>query len=206
MRPRRDVIAAAVMLAALGGCGRPDRAALHVRVPHEAFADDPDAITVSWIGHATMLIGVRGHWFLTDPMFSQRLAGVMMRNVDAAIDPAELPPLDAILVSHAHFDHLDLPSLRRLPDTALIVPPGVPTFLPADLPQRQIVALDTWQSFRRGDIRITAVPASHGDGRYLLDLWHKRSHTGWIIEVGARTVYFAGDTGYVPVQAQELGR
>src|SRR6185295_4471814 len=113
-------------------------------------------------------------------------AGVTARNVGAAIAPAELPPIDAILISHAHFDHLDFPSLRQLGDAPLLVPPGVPTFLPGDLPQRRVVALDTWQAWSQGDVRITAVPASHGDGRYLVDRWHKRSHTGWIIEVGER--------------------
>jgi len=175
-------------------------------VPAGEFADDADAITVSWIGHATLLVGIRGHWFLTDPMFSDRIAGVLRRKVAPPIAPSELPPLDAILVSHAHFDHLDMPSLRRLADVPLIVPPGIPTFLPQDLPQHQVVALDTWQSWTRGDVRITAVPASHGDGRYLIDRWHKHSHTGWVIEIGDRTVYFAGDTGYIAEQARELRR
>jgi L-ascorbate metabolism protein UlaG (beta-lactamase superfamily) len=197
------IVAVAVIAAACGAAREP---AVHVQVPRGAFAGDPDAITVSWIGHATMLIGIRGHWFLTDPMFSERLAGVMRRQVEPALAPSELPPLDAMLISHAHFDHLDFPSLRRLADVPLMVPPGVPTFLPRDLPQHQVVALDTWQSWTRGDVRITAVPASHGDGRYLVDRWHTRSHTGWIIEVGDRTVYFAGDTGYVAEQAREIGR
>ncbi|HEU4731864.1 MAG TPA: MBL fold metallo-hydrolase [Kofleriaceae bacterium] len=197
---------AATMMIAVAACGAPHQPAMHVSVPRAAFDSDPDAITVSWIGHATLLIGIRGHWFLTDPMFSQRLVGVMSRQVEAAIAPSELPPLDGILVSHAHFDHLDLPSLHRLADVPLLVPPGVRTFLPHDLPQHTVVSLDAWQSWRQGDIRITAVPASHGDGRYLIDRWHTRSHTGWIIEVGDRTVYFAGDTGYIAGQARELSR
>ena len=92
------------------------------------------------------------------------------------------------------------PSILRL------VPPGVPTFLPGDLPQHQVVALDAWQVWSHAGVRITAVPASHGDGRYLFDRWNTRSHTGWVIEVGDRTVYFAGDTGYIAAQARELRR
>jgi L-ascorbate metabolism protein UlaG (beta-lactamase superfamily) len=201
--PRVACAIAAVALA-IPACAAPREPPMHVTVPLTAFTGDPDAITVSWIGHATMLIGIRGHWFLTDPMFSERLAGVVGRAVAPAIAPSELPPLDAILVSHAHFDHLDLPSLHRLADAPLLVPPGIRTFLPGDLPQRTVVALDTWQTWTAGDVRITAVPASHGDGRYLVDRWHTRSHTGWIIEVGDRTVYFAGDTGYLADQAREL--
>jgi L-ascorbate metabolism protein UlaG (beta-lactamase superfamily) len=208
MHDRRvsSAIATTTLTLAIAACATPREAPMHVSVPRAAFTGDPDAITVSWIGHATLLIGIRDHWFLTDPMFSERLAGVLSREVQAAIAPSELPPLDAILVSHAHFDHLDFPSLHRLADVPLLVPPGIPTFLPADLPQRTVVALDAWQTWSLGDVRITAVPASHGDGRYLVDRWHTRSHTGWIIEVGDRTVYFAGDTGYVADQARELGR
>jgi L-ascorbate metabolism protein UlaG (beta-lactamase superfamily) len=199
-------IAAVTLAAATGACAPPREPPMHVQVPRAELAGDPDAITVSWIGHATLLVGIHGHWFLTDPMFSERLAGVVRRAVEPALGPSELPPLDAMLVSHAHFDHLDLPSLRRLADAPLLVPPGVVTFLPADLPQHQVVALDAWRSWTSGDVRITAVPASHGDGRYLIDRWHTQSHTGWVIEVGDRTVYFAGDTGYLPAQARELGR
>jgi L-ascorbate metabolism protein UlaG (beta-lactamase superfamily) len=199
-------VALAVLASAAAACATPREAPMHVRVPREPLTTDSEAITVSWVGHATMLIGIDGHWFLTDPMFSQRLAGAVGRNVEAAIAPAELPPLDAILISHAHFDHLDIPSLRQLTDTALLVPPGVPGFLPGDLPQRQVVALDTWQTWTRGQVTITAVPASHGDGRYLIDRWNTRSHTGWVIQVGGRAVYFAGDTGYVPAQTRELAR
>jgi L-ascorbate metabolism protein UlaG (beta-lactamase superfamily) len=201
-----SIVAWVVVWAVVGACAAPRAPAMHVQVPSAEFAGDPDAITVSWIGHATLLVGIRGHWFLTDPMFSERLAGVLQRKVEPAIAPSELPPLDAILISHAHFDHLDFPSLRRLADAPLLVPPGVPTLLPDDLPQRRVVALDTWQSWSQGDVRITAVPASHGDGRYWVDRWHTQTHTGWMIEIAGRTVYFAGDTGYVAAQARELRR
>ena len=79
---------------------------MHIRVPATLFTADADDITVSWVGHATLLVGIRGHWFLTDPVFSDRVAGVLRREVEPAIAPAELPPLDAILISHAHFDQV----------------------------------------------------------------------------------------------------
>lgn len=192
---------------ALAACATPREPAMHVQVPHAELASDPDAITISWVGHATLLIGIHGHWILTDPVFSDRLRGVITRGVRAAIAPAQLPPLDAILISHAHFDHLDLPSLRALPAAPLLVPDGAPAFLDDDLPQRAaIFPLDTWQSWQRGDLTITAVPASHGDGRYWVDRWNTRTHTGWIIEAGGHTVYFAGDTGYIADAARALGR
>lgn len=191
---------------AFTACAAPREPAMHVHVPAAPTARNADDITVSWIGHATLLIGIRGHWLLTDPVFSERLAGVVTRKVEPALAPSELPPLDAILISHAHVDHLDPPSLRRLPDAPLLVPSGLPAVLPGDLPQHRVVALDTWQSWTSGDLRITAVPAAHGDGRYWIDRWHTRTHTGWVIAVGGRTVYFAGDTGYVADQAREIGR
>ncbi len=194
-----------MLAVALAACTTPRAPAMHVVVPREVVAGDPDAITISWIGHATLLIGIHGHWILTDPVFSDRLGGTIVRSVRAAIAPAELPPLDAIVISHAHFDHLDLPSLRALPAAPLLVPVGLPVFLDRDLPQ-QPVALDTGQVWQRGELRITTVPASHGDGRYWLDRWHTRTHTGWIIEAGGHTVYFAGDTGYIASDARELAR
>jgi len=194
------------LVVAFTACGAPSQPAMHVQVPAAAAVGDGDDITVSWIGHATLLVGIHGHWLLTDPVFSDRLAGVLPRKVEAAIAPSELPPLDAILISHAHFDHLDFPSLRKLPDAPMLVPSGLPAVLPRDLPQHRVVALDTWQSWTSGPVRITAVPAAHGDGRYLVDRWHTHTHTGWVIEVGDRAVYFAGDTGYVAAQAQEIGR
>ncbi|HTJ43485.1 MAG TPA: MBL fold metallo-hydrolase [Kofleriaceae bacterium] len=195
---------AAAILIAVAACAHPRPAPHHVQVPHVTAADDE--ITVSWVGHATCLVGIRGHWFLTDPNFADRIAGVVRRAVAPAISPRELPPLDGILISHSHFDHLDLDSLRSLHDAPLFVPPGVTAVLPGDLPQHDVVALDTWQSWTRGDVTITAVPASHGDTRYWFDLWHSHAHTGWMIQVADRTVYFAGDTGYVASQSRELAR
>lgn len=184
-----------IALACVVACAHPRPAPEHVVVPIAAFATDPDAITISWVGHATVLIGIRGHWFLTDPVLGERIARIYPRKVAAAMGPHELPPLDAILISHAHFDHLDVPSLRQLDDVPLLVPPGVGAILPDDLPERRVIALDTWGTWTDGDVRITAVPASHGDGRYGIDVWRDRAHTGWVIEVGDRAVYFAGDTG-----------
>lgn len=198
--------ASAIAAMTLAACATPREPPIHVHVPQAAFTADDDAITVSWIGHATLLVGIRGHWFLTDPVFGAKVAGVIARKVDAALAPSELPPLDAILVSHAHVDHLDFPSLRQLADVPLVVPPGIPALLPASMPQHRVVALDDWQGIALGDVRITAVPSSHGDGRYWLDRWRTRTHTGWVIQVGDRTVYFAGDTGYVATQARELAR
>ena len=186
----------------------------HVQVPHFAphspeggvaaeLADDE--ITVSWIGHSTCLIGIDGHFFLTDPVFSSRIGTFLRRNWQPAMRPEEMPKLDAILISHAHMDHLDIPSLRKLPAVPMFIPPGVKHYLPDDLPQHPVYAVQWWGQWHQGDVTITAVPAQHEDDRYLIDGWW-HSHTGWVIQVGNRTVYFAGDTAYVPRYAHEIGQ
>jgi L-ascorbate metabolism protein UlaG (beta-lactamase superfamily) len=198
----------------VAACSAPPVSPHHVTVPTMAVAAPADGvaaqvaddeITVSWIGHATCLIGINGHFFLTDPVFSERIGWFVRRNYQPAMRPDEMPKLDAILISHAHMDHLDFPSLRALAAVPLFIPPGVKHYLPDDLPQHPVYGVETWGSWHQGDVTITAVPAQHEDDRFLIDgFWH--SHTGWVIQVGNRTVYFAGDTGYVPAYAQEIGR
>jgi L-ascorbate metabolism protein UlaG (beta-lactamase superfamily) len=183
----------------------------HVQVPHVA---DPatagevadDEITVSWIGHSTCLISINGHFFLTDPVFSDRIGTFLRRNYKTSMSPDEMPKLDAILISHAHMDHLDIPSLRKLAAVPMFIPPGVARYLPDDIPQHPVYAVETWGAWHQGDVTITAVPAQHEDGRYLIDGFVTHAHTGWVIQVGNRTVYFAGDTAYVPAYARAIGR
>jgi N-acyl-phosphatidylethanolamine-hydrolysing phospholipase D len=199
---RRIVVTSLILLVAACGPAPAPRLAQ----PRILAAHDPDtaSIVVTWIGHATALVRIRDRWFLTDPVLSDRIAAVYPRKVRAGIDAGDLPPLDAILVSHAHVDHLDPPTLRRLDAPLIAVPPGAARYLPAS--GATLAVLDTWQAWSDGDVTITAVPASHGDGRYLVDRWVRRSHTGWVIEVDGLTVYFAGDTGYVPELAEAIAR
>lgn len=177
------------------------------RVPVAPATLDPDSstIAVTWIGHATALIRIDDRWFLTDPVLGDKIAWVYPRRSELGIDPDDLPALDAVLISHAHFDHLDVPSLRRLPSTkVLVAPTGAVKFLPDDLGVGEVAGLTDWEVWQGGGVTITAVPASHGDGRYLVDRWNTHSHTGFVIEYRGRTVYFAGDTGFVRDQAEAL--
>ena len=154
-----------------------------------------------------MLIRVGDRWILTDPMFSARAGGVLPRKVAAALPLDELPRLDCVVVSHAHFDHLDLPSLQRIGDGAtLAVPTGLPAY-PPPLRFDAVAPLAPWQSVDCHGVRITAVPASHGNGRFGLDaLWRRHDHTGFVFEYDGATVYFAGDTGYDPELFRDIGR
>ncbi|MBX3155564.1 MAG: MBL fold metallo-hydrolase [Deltaproteobacteria bacterium] len=189
------LVAAAI---ALGGCvfgstaPAPQRA--HPKLPTRVL--DTDSIGVTWIGHATVLLRLGDRWILTDPILGRRIAGLVPRQIAAGIDPRELPPIDAVLISHAHFDHLDAPSLARVTPGAVLVPPGAAKFIPR-LHRPRTVPLRTWQTWSRDGLTITAVPASHGDGRYLVDFWNRATHTGYVIQYRGLTVYFAGDTGYI---------
>jgi L-ascorbate metabolism protein UlaG (beta-lactamase superfamily) len=194
-----------VAAAVLGGCllrtPVPAPQLAHPRIP--SAVADTESIGVTWIGHATVLIRIRDRWILTDPVLGARIAKVLPRNVLPGIDPKELPPLDAVLISHAHFDHLDMPSLRRVPPAHIVMPRGALEFLPDDLAPRG-VGLDTWQTWSHDGLTVTAVPASHGDGRYLIDRWNHGTHTGYVIQYQGLTVYFAGDTGYIAKDAAAI--
>lgn len=159
-------------------------------------------ITVTWIGHATFLINLEGTTILTDPVFSDKvgvsllgLATVGLRRyVPPALTIEELPPLDLILVSHAHMDHYDIPSLRKLPR-------GVPTILARDttefmedLGYTRLQELAWGQTAEVKGVRIEAVPVKHWGRRYPWD--RDRGYNGLLLTKEKRSVLFGGDTAY----------
>lgn len=202
-----------VLCMTLAACGNfgpmaaPQRVARPAREP---LTLDPDmhTIKVYWVGHATALIRLDDRWILTDPNFSDRIAVIERRRIAPGVSMKDLPPIDWVLISHAHVDHLDIPSLSRLGSAArLIVPPGVASYLPRALPFAFIMGLHTWRTVERDGVRITAVPARHSDGRFIVDsLWNRDAHTGYVIQYGPLTVFFAGDTGYHPRWFKEVAR
>lgn len=193
----------------LAGCGL-GRAPAPAPVDSRAVLAESDAgsIDVVWIGHATALIRLGDRWILTDPNFSDRVGMVYERYVAPGLEPGELPPLDAVLVSHAHLDHLDARSLRAVPSAkAVIAPPDALSSVPGDRELGRRIALEEWASTEIDGVTITAVPARHGHGRYYVDaLWRPRSATGYVISYGPHSVYFAGDTGYDPAVARAIRR
>ena len=199
-------LALAVAVAACGVLAPTAPAPRHLHPVAAAPAADTRSVAVYWIGHATVLVRLGDRWILTDPVFADRLGGVVVRKVGAALSIDELPPLDCVLVSHGHLDHLERPTLARLDRRAtLVVPPGLPSFVPPDH-FAALATLAPWQSIDCHGVRITAVPASHGNGRYGLDaLWRRHDHTGFVLEGGGVTGYFAGDTGYDPSIFRAIG-
>ena len=164
----------------------------------------PDANpSVTWVGHATMLVRLAGKNILFDPVFSERASPVGFagpkRIVPLPIDIPELPRIDVVLISHNHYDHLDAESVTRL----AAMPQGSPRFLVplglkawfATLGITRVDEYDWWQETREGDLRVTFVPVQHWSKRRLDDanqtLWG-----GWVVEGEGLRLIHTGDTGY----------
>jgi L-ascorbate metabolism protein UlaG (beta-lactamase superfamily) len=161
------------------------------------------ATRITVVGHATVLIQMRGLNLITDPFWSEKASPVPILGPGRVCPPAvafhNLPPIDAILLSHNHYDHLDMATLARLVerDAPLIVTPlGNETIVRRAIPAARVVGGDWWDSHMLAhDIQITLVPAQHWSARSLFDrrmaLW-----SGFTIRAGGDLVYFSGDTGY----------
>ena len=163
--------------------------------------------SVTWIGHATLLIQLEGLSILTDPMFAPRMFTIK-RLAPPGVALTNLPPIDAVVVSHNHRDHLDEWSVKALgPQVQYVVPIGLGAwFQKRGLPL--VHELDWWQDYtlqaRGGAVRITLVPAQHWSGRGLRD--HNQSlWGGFVIESPTTRCYFSGDTGY-PAAFAEIGK
>jgi len=180
----------------LAEAGKPIPAAMHR--PQPASWDD-DSLMVAWLGHATVLINFYGTWFLTDPALRSNVgvnvAGLTIgprRLVKPALSIQELPPLDAVLVSHAHMDHCDLGTLRRLPrNTRAVVQRGN-----GDLVRRfrQLHELSWGESVEIDGTRIESIPVEHWGARKLTD--KHRGYGGFLISKNGRSLVFGGDTAY----------
>lgn len=157
----------------------------------------PGTVSVTWVGHAGWVLRTGGLTVLTDPVWSRRILGTPARLTPVGVRWEDLPPVDAVVISHNHYDHLDAPTLRRLPrHTACFVPAGLGRWFRRRGFDR-VTELDWWECAELGGVRFEFVPAHHWSKRSLLDscrtLWG-----GWILtdtEHGKK-VYFAGDTGY----------
>jgi L-ascorbate metabolism protein UlaG (beta-lactamase superfamily) len=169
----------------------------------------PDVpLSIIWIGHATCLIQIHDRVFITDPLFTKTAGMLSQRIVEPGIDPALLTKIDAVLISHLHFDHLNYSSLDTLPKNGtLVLPCGGLDYLP-DFSFAGLVALKPYEAYENHGFVVTAVPANHFSGRYGFDaLWMGRTgFTGYIIEYRGITVYFAGDTKYDAEMFKEIGK
>jgi N-acyl-phosphatidylethanolamine-hydrolysing phospholipase D len=160
--------------------------------------------TVTWIGHSTLLVQMGGVTFLTDPIWSKYASPIPVgprRLVDPGVSIDDLPPIDFVVISHNHYDHMDTPTLARLAERARRRGEETVFFVPlangAILERAgvgRVVEMDWWESTEHEGVRIHCVPARHWSRRGLLDgdraLW-----SGWVVVAAERRFYFAGDTG-----------
>ena len=158
-----------------------------------------------WVGHATVLLHLGGRVWLTDPVWRRRVGPLPglgpERRTPPGVPWAALPPVDRILLSHDHYDHLDAPTLRRLarrfgPRLVVVAPPGYRRWLARrGLPR--VVELAWGQAWDDPPARVRAWPAQHWTRRGPCDT-NRRGWSAWGLEVAGRKVFFAGDTGYGP--------
>jgi L-ascorbate metabolism protein UlaG (beta-lactamase superfamily) len=165
------------------------------------------ALAVTWFGHASALIEVDGHRVLVDPMWSERaspsrrLGPRRLHPVPAAL--AALPPVDAVLISHDHYDHLDVDTVRalvRLSAAPFVVPLGVGAHLRRwGVPDDRVVELDWDGTHTVGALTLTCVEAQHFSGRG--PARNTTQWSSWAVAGPAHRVFFGGDTGYHPALA-----
>ncbi|MGH8442299.1 MAG: MBL fold metallo-hydrolase [Nevskiaceae bacterium] len=159
---------------------------------------DGNALKVTFVGHATVLIQTQGLNILTDPIWSDTAFMVSRRVTPPGIAFADLPKIDIVLVTHSHYDHMDLTTLARLRrehDPLVIAPLGNDEILLGEDDQMRVHTLDWWQSVAYNDrVRVHAVPVYHWSRRYPFDR-NKALWNGFVIETDGGAIYYAGDTG-----------
>ena len=161
----------------------------------------PSELAVTFIGHASFLIQIGGLRLLIDPVFADWL--VLIRRLRRpGVQVRDLPPIDAVLLTHAHMDHLNFPSLRRVirhtyrlagRTPVVIVPKGVEDLV-SNLGFESVQTMRWWSTLRLRQVEVTMTPAQHWGARMLRD--SHRGYGGYNIRNGSHSVYHSGDTGY----------
>ncbi|MGH8429382.1 MAG: MBL fold metallo-hydrolase [Solimonas sp.] len=171
--------------------------------PESLRGPAPPGLRAYWFGHSTVLVEIDGLRILTDPMLSERASPFQFTG-PRRFHPPPLPlqqlvGIDAVVISHDHFDHLDMDTVRQLArgGTHFYVGLGVGAYLERwAVPSRQIHEMDWWEQADIGGLSIHCTPARHYSGRKGMDnstLW-----ASWMLQGPRHSVYYSGDTGYAP--------
>jgi L-ascorbate metabolism protein UlaG (beta-lactamase superfamily) len=173
--------------------------------PAAIAAKPADGLRATWFGHSASLIEIEGRNILLDPMLSIEMGPLSLvtprrYNPVVAITADALPPIDAVLISHDHYDHLDYQTIRRLtPKTGhFYVPLGVGAHLLAwGVPAAKVTEMDWGDSVQLSDLTIVSTPARHFSGRGLTNR-NSTSWSSWVLKGAAKRVFYSGDGGYGP--------
>jgi L-ascorbate metabolism protein UlaG (beta-lactamase superfamily) len=160
-----------------------------------------DEVGVTFIGHSSFLVQAGGLNLLFDPVFSTWLI-LLRRQRRPGVRPRDLPPIDVVLLSHAHMDHLDRASLRRVVRLTrrrtgrapVVVVPNDVGDIVRGVGFAEVIELRWWESYAAGSLTITHTPAKHWGTRWIMD--GHRGYGGYLVEGGARRLYYSGDTAY----------
>ncbi|HNR70874.1 MAG TPA: MBL fold metallo-hydrolase [Verrucomicrobiota bacterium] len=150
-------------------------------------------VAITWIGHASFLLQFTNLNVLIDPNFANWLF-LLKRVKRSGLSLEHLPPIDLVLLTHAHFDHFHKPTLRRLPHPKIGVMPWGVGDLAQNLGFGRVVELEWWETFCHRDWKVTLTPSKHWGARVLRD--QRRGYGGFVLEHQGRRIYHAGDSAY----------
>ena len=171
----------------------------------------PSLPSAVWMGHSTYLIELGGLRILTDPVWDSYCSPIplslLRRYSEPPIALADLPPVDLVLLSHNHYDHLDAKSVAYLsrfhPQVQWIVPEGLSRWFHRRK-IHSVTEIGWWKTHQTRNCLITAVPTQHFSGRTLWDM-NKTHWNGYVLQTAGKSLYFTGDTGYNPKDFKAIG-
>lgn len=175
------------------------------QLSNDAFdLNNSEALNFARLGHSTLLIQLSGKYFLTDPVFSERVSPVQWmgpkRFHPVPMDIESIAEIEAVIISHNHYDHLDEASIKQLKNKVnhFVVPLGIGDKLIAwGVDESKITQLDWWENIKLNDVELVSTPAQHFSGRGITDS-DKTLWSSWVIRNQQHSLYFSGDTGYFP--------
>jgi len=175
-----------------------------------ALRENRSEATLTWVGHSTLLVQLDGVNLLTDPHWSNRASPFSFAGPRRVTPPGirfeDLPPIDLVLISHDHYDHLDVATVKRLAADhrpLFLVPLGLKAWF-ADLGISSVEELDWWQSRSFNGLTFACLPAQHFSARSFWDR-NRRLWSGWAVLGREKRLFFGGDTGYYDL-FKEIGR
>jgi L-ascorbate metabolism protein UlaG (beta-lactamase superfamily) len=180
---------------------RPDVKIPYVKPDFKAFLQKDDQLKVIWMGHSTIILNMDGVIILIDPMFGPSVSPVSFmftRFQNSPVTLEELPEIDIVLISHDHFDHLDMSVIKFLKNNKIkyVTPLGVGLHLKKwGIPESDITERDWWESVEMNGIHFTATPSKHASGR-VGAMTNETLWASWVIKSKSHNLYFSGDSGY----------